>query len=129
MTPVSYTHLDVYKRQAEAYTAEKEAAAQAEQERKQAEEDAKKAAKEAAASGSEPVSYTHLSLKCRTNGWISLQNVVQAKPIPMILWRIPWQMTPSGTMSMDLRPGRLAVKHFGHWRSSSIQHTRSAFIP
>ena len=36
---------------------------------------------------------------------------------------------PSGTMSMDLRPGRSAVKHFGHWRSSSIQHTRSAFIP
>ena len=55
--------------------------------------------------------------------------VVQAKPIPMILWRVPWQMTPSGTMSMDLRPGRSAVKHFGHWRSSSIQHTRSAFIP
>ena len=47
---------------AEAYTAEKEAAAQAEQERKQAEEDAKKAEEEAAASGSEPVSYTHLTL-------------------------------------------------------------------
>lgn len=26
-------------------------------------------------------------LKCRTNGWILLQNVVQAKPIPTILWR------------------------------------------
>lgn len=62
--------------------------------------------------------------------WLDfIANVVQAKPIPMILWRVPWQMTPSGTMSMDLRPGRSAVKHFGHWRSSSIQHTRSAFIP
>ena len=68
-------------------------------------------------------------LKCRTNGWISLQNVVQAKPIPTILWRDPWQMTPFGITSTDLRPGRSAVKHFGHWRNSSIQHTKSAFIP
>jgi hypothetical protein len=37
--------------------------------------------------------------------------------------------TPFGITSTDLRPGRSAVKHFGHWRSSSIQHTRSAFIP
>lgn len=48
---------------------------------------------------------------------------------PYDIVEAPWQMTPSGTMSMDLRPGRSAVKHFGHWRSSSIQHTRSAFIP
>lgn len=34
-----------------------------------------------------------------------------------------------GITSTDLRPGKSAVKHFGHWRSSSIQHTRSAFIP
>ena len=64
-----------------------------------------------------------------TNGWISSQNVVQAKPIPTILWWVPWQMTPSGTMSTDLRPGRSAVKHFGPWRNSSIQHIKSAFIP
>ena len=61
--------------------------------------------------------------------WISLQNVVQAKPIPTILWRDPWQTTPFGITSTDLRPGRSAVKHFGPWRNSSIQHTRSAFTP
>ena len=48
---------------------------------------------------------------------------------PTILWRVPWQMTPFGITSTDLRPGRSAVKHFGHWRSSSIRHTRSAFTP
>ena len=43
----------MYKRQADAYTAEKEAAAQAELDRLKAEEEAKKAAEEAAASGEE----------------------------------------------------------------------------
>jgi len=41
----------------------------------------------------------------------------------------PWQTTPFGITSTDLRPGRSAVKHFGPWRSSSIRHIKSAFIP
>ena len=41
----------------------------------------------------------------------------------------PMATTPFGITSTDLRPGRSAVKHFWPWRSSSIRHIKSAFIP
>ena len=61
------------------------------------------------------------------DGLVNVYRYVENPDLKIL--RFPEMSTPFGITSTDLRPGKSAVKHFGHWRSSSIQHTRSAFIP